>query len=143
MDPVPEIESWIRAEAEKFDRFYERITGCRVSVEFIHRRYRSENPYQVKVELSVPGEEIVATHQPAIRGVMKQFRESKRVKRLAGPEARYKDLHAALVDTFKAAKRRLEDYSRRQKGNVKTRVAPPRARVARIFPEEGYGFLIS
>jgi cold shock CspA family protein len=141
METVPQVEGWIRSEAEKLDRYYARITGCRVGVEFVHRRYRSENPYQVKIELSVPGEEIVATQQPAIHGAMKHFSEPKRVKRLEGPEFRYKDLHAALADAFKAAKRRLEDYACRQRQQVKTRIASPRARLARIFTQQGYGFL--
>jgi cold shock CspA family protein len=38
-------------------------------------------------------------------------------------------------------RRRLEDHSRRQRGSVKTHEGPPQARVSRLFPEEGYGFL--
>ena len=40
-----------------------------------------------------------------------------------------------------AARRRLEDYARRQRGAVKSHEETHRARVSRLFPEAGYGFL--
>jgi cold shock CspA family protein len=56
-------------------------------------------------------------------------------------DAAHKDLYVAIRDTFVAARRRLEDYARRQRGAVKLHDVPPRAHVVRLFPEEGYGFL--
>jgi cold shock CspA family protein len=47
----------------------------------------------------------------------------------------------AIRDAFKAAGRRLEDYARRQRGDVKSREARPLAKVSQLFPDKGYGFL--
>jgi cold shock CspA family protein len=49
----------------------------------------------------------------------------------------------AIDDAFKAAGRRLQDYARLQRGDVKSLSLLPEARVSRILPEEGYGFLTS
>jgi cold shock CspA family protein len=51
------------------------------------------------------------------------------------------DLYVAIRDAFDAARRRLEDYAGRQRGAVKSHEERHRARVSRLFPEEGYGFL--
>jgi cold shock CspA family protein len=91
-------------------------------VESSHRRHRQGNLYHVRIRLAVPGEEIVISRDP--------------------PEhAQNEDMYLVVNDAFKEAARKLEDYVRRRRGQVKKRVAPPRGRVVRIFPEEGYGFL--
>ena len=55
----------------------------------------------------------------------------------------HKDLRQAINDAFKAAGRRLQDYARRQRGDIKSHELPSEARVSKIFPREGYGFLTS
>ena len=37
----------------------------------------------------------------------------------------------------------MKEYAEKQRGEVKTHFEKPMARVARIFPEEGYGFLVT
>ncbi len=73
--------------------------------------------YKVRIDLTVPGDELVVSRQAD------------------------EDLYVAIRDVFDAARRRLEDYSRRQRGSVKAYEVPPQARVSKLFPEEGYGFL--
>jgi cold shock CspA family protein len=51
------------------------------------------------------------------------------------------DLHVAIRSSFDAAERQLEDYVRLRRGDVKTHEEPLRGRVARVFPDEGYGFI--
>jgi cold shock CspA family protein len=46
-----------------------------------------------------------------------------------------------MRDAFLAAKRRLEDHARRQRGDVKRHAGRARGRITRLFPERGYGFL--
>jgi cold shock CspA family protein len=50
-------------------------------------------------------------------------------------------MYLAINDAFKETARRLEDYVRLRRGQVKERVGPPRGRVVKILPGEGYGFL--
>jgi cold shock CspA family protein/ribosome-associated translation inhibitor RaiA len=110
-------EAAIRAEATRLNSFYDRLVTCRVLVETPHRHLRDGAQYNVRIGLTLPGGELVVKRQPE------------------------KDLPSAIQRAFEAARRRLEDYARVQRGAVKTTGKPARARIARLFPYEGYGFL--
>ncbi len=84
-------EQTIRKKAAKLDSFYNSIIGCRVIVESPHRHQQQGNHYNVRIDLTVPGSEIV-------------------IKREEN-----KDLNVAIRDAFEAAKRKLKSYSSRQK----------------------------
>jgi ribosomal subunit interface protein len=109
-------EGNIRAKAASLETYYDGIVGCRVVVEGPVRHHR-RGPYTVRIDLSVPGTELV-------------------VDRHAD-----EDLYVAIRDAFDSARRRLEDYARRQRGDVKAHEETLRACVSQLFPEEGYGFL--
>jgi len=51
------------------------------------------------------------------------------------------DIQLTIRDTFDAARRKLQDYARRRRGVVKLHEGAPHARVTKLFPEEGFGFL--
>jgi cold shock CspA family protein len=51
------------------------------------------------------------------------------------------DLEVAIRDAFDAARRKLEDFARKQRGDVKQHEALPRARISALFLDKGYGFL--
>ena len=120
--PSDEIEAKVRAEAERLDDFYDRIMSCRVVVDVPHRHHKEGNFYQIRIDLKVPGEEIA-------------------VKREPGEHTAYRDVDIAIRDAFDEARRQLEDYARHQRGQVKAHEPASHARVARLFPEAGYGFL--
>jgi len=109
-------ETAIRERAASLAAYYDRIMSCRVVVEGPVRHHRKA-PFTVRIDLSVPGAELVVDRQAD------------------------EDLYVAIRDAFDAARRRLEDYARRQRGAVKSHGAAPRARVRRLFPERDYGFL--
>ena len=115
--PSEAVEGYIRERAAKLDAFYDRIMGCRVVVEAPVRHHRKGGPFKVRIDLTVPGDELVVNRQSD------------------------DDLYVAIREAFDAMRRRLEDYARRQRGSVKAHEAPPQARVSKLFPEEGYGFL--
>ena len=117
ISPSAAVEDYIRERATKLDAFYDRIMSCRVVVEAPIRHHRKGGPFKVRIDLTVPGDELVVNRQAD------------------------EDLYVAIREAFDAARRRLEDYSRRQRGSVKTHEGPPQARVSKLFPEEGYGFL--
>ena len=62
MDPSPAIEARIGKKAAELERFSDRITGCRVTVEKAERRHRQGNLFRVRVEIDVPGKELAVTH---------------------------------------------------------------------------------
>jgi ribosomal subunit interface protein len=57
------METVIREKAEKLLQYYDRIQSCRVVVEAPHRRHTQGNMYQIKVEVGVPGEELVVKRE--------------------------------------------------------------------------------
>lgn len=133
------VKEWIREEANKLDEFHGKITGCRVVVELPNRRRKAGNLYHVRVDLTVPGGEVVVKRQPNLRRLAGRI-QTKPAKSLE-VKAPHKDLRQAINDAFGAMRRRLQDYSRRRRREVKIHTASPLARVARLFPREGYGFL--
>ncbi len=115
--PSAAVEGYIRERAARLDGFYDRIMSCRVVVEAPVRHHRKGGPYKLRIDLTVPGDELIVDRQAD------------------------EDLYVAIMDAFDAARRRLEDYARRQRGSVKTHEGPPQARVSKLFLEEEYGFL--
>jgi ribosomal subunit interface protein len=89
------VEDRIREKAEKLHRYYDRIMGCRVVVEMPQRHKHQGKLHSVRIDLTVPGAELVANH------------------------ALHEDVYVALRDAFDAITRQLEDYARRQRGEVK------------------------
>jgi cold shock CspA family protein len=116
------VEELVRPKAAKLDQFFDRIMGCRVIAEVPHRRHEEGNQYLVRIDLTVPGGEIV-------------------VNRESPEHTEYRDIAVALRDAFDTARRKLEEYARLRRNDVKENAHPPRAKVSKLFPEEGYGFL--
>jgi cold shock CspA family protein/ribosome-associated translation inhibitor RaiA len=140
MESSPMIEDWIREEASKLETFYDQIMGCRVALEVPHRHHRRGTPYHIRVDLTLPGKELVIKRMPSLidrprKGVEREMRKHLEV------ETPHRNLRLAIHDAFKAAGRRLQDFSRRQRGLVKTHEPLPVARVSRLLATEGYGFL--
>jgi ribosome-associated translation inhibitor RaiA len=106
MDRSEYIEEVIRHKAAKLETFAERIMACRVVVEEASRRHRTGNLHDIRINITVPGEEIAVT-------------------RLPSEHVQNEDIRVALRDAFDTARRQLQDYVRRQRGAIKTHVARP------------------
>jgi cold shock CspA family protein/ribosome-associated translation inhibitor RaiA len=140
MESSATAEEWIREEARKLDEFYSHIMGCRVVVELSNRRHRSGNLYHVRIDLTVPGGELVVKREPSLHSSIQQTRKEKVVKHLE-LQAPHRELRQAIDDAFKTMGRRLQDYARRQRRDVKTHEPTPQAQVSKLFPSDGFGFL--
>ena len=90
----PGMAEEIRMRAGKLDHFFDRIMRCRVTVEGSGMHHR-QGHYLVKIDLTVPGSEIVIHKQAAA------------------------NLELALKGAFESAGRRLEDHVRMTRGFVK------------------------
>lgn len=127
MEPSPWVEERIREEAARLDRFFDRITSCRVMVEAPHRHHQRGQQFHIRIELGVPGKELIVKHEPSLHGAMTRGGEGEWKKHLeAHPE--HKDAYLAIHDAFKDARRQLQNYSRKLRGDVKmhSRVPPTR-----------------
>ncbi len=140
MDHSDAIETFIREKATRLDSFYDRIMSCRVMVEVPHQRRRWGNPYHVRIDLTVPGGELAISQKRSLHTVQRQTRVE-RVAKAEEVDTDYKDPYLTIREAFEDARRQLQDYARRQRGQVKAHAAAPYAHVVRLFAEEGYGFL--
>lgn len=123
MEPSTAVEASIREKAEKLELFYDSVMGCRVVVEAPHEHHRQGNLYQVSIDLTVPSGELAVT-----RGHHHQSHA-------------HEDIYVAIRDAFNVARRRLEEYGRRQRGDIKTHEPPDQGRVAELYPDNDYGMI--
>lgn len=118
--PSESVEAVVREKAEKLDQFFEKIMSCRVMIESPHTHHHHGMLYHVRVDLTVPGAELVAS-------------------RSADENHAHEDVYVAIRDAFDAAKRQLQDYKRKLKNKVKTHETPAHGAVAALVPDQDYG----
>ncbi len=114
--PSAALESHIVEKAEKLNRFSERIMSCRVVVDSTQRRHHQGKLFGIRVDVTVPRKELVTS-------------------------AESEDVYIAIRDAFDSAYRVVEEKRRRERGVVKSHEEVPTGRIARIFPEQQYGFI--
>ena len=110
----------IEQRVANLEKFFDRITACNVVVEARHRHHHQGKLYHVRVELVVPGRDIVVRRDPSENHT-------------------HEDLRVTIRDAFDAVRRQLQDYARETRGDCKTHEAPTVGRIVRLLPE--YGFL--
>jgi cold shock CspA family protein/ribosome-associated translation inhibitor RaiA len=115
---TPAEEDAVRAAVSRLERFYGRLTACKVVVAVPNRRPTGDPvAYTVRLALSVPQGELAVTRQ-----AKPSFRE-------------------ALQDAFDAARRQLQDFGRELRGDIKQHGPADRGIVSRLLSYEGYGFI--
>ena len=67
------LEKLVQQESDKLERFYERITSCRVMVER-PQRAQSSKLYHVRIDLRLPRGELVVEHMPSLHAALKDSR---------------------------------------------------------------------
>lgn len=110
------VEAHIREKAEKLEQFYSNIVGCKITVGLAGKHQQQGKLFNVRVDVTAPGAELVVNRDL------------------------HEDMYVALRDAFDAAKRRLEDYGQRQRGDIKFHEGPLHGKVARLFTD-GFGFI--
>lgn len=122
MEPSATVDAKVRQELDKLERYSDRITSCRVTIEEPQRRRHQGNLFQVRIDLTLPGSELLVKRHPAEHHA-------------------HEDVYVAVRDAFDAARRRLQDHIQRQRLEIKAHEERPVGRVARLFPQEGHGFI--
>ena len=147
MAPSEVVEARIRDAAEKLDAFCDEIMRCRVLVEIPHQHHRKGKQYHVRIDLTLPGAELAIKHAPKlVTDKPTRFRKAPEEVELEESRelskyATHDDIELSIRDAFDAARRKLQDYARRRRGDVKLHEGAPHARVAKLFPDGGFGFL--
>jgi len=91
------IEDSIKQKIRKLDRLHERIIGCRVTIDAPHRHKHKGRQYNLSIDMTVPGKEIVVKHES------------------------HEDLYVSIREAFEAAKRQLVEYSAKRRSELKPR----------------------
>ncbi|HEY5895538.1 MAG TPA: HPF/RaiA family ribosome-associated protein [Chthoniobacterales bacterium] len=115
MDRSEAVVARLQEEADKLDKYFDRITSCRVVVEAPHHHRRRGDSFHIRIELGVPGKDLVVAHEPTVT----HEEEGQRQKHLeiGGP---HQDVYVAIRDAFKAMQRQLQDYAHCLRREVKT-----------------------
>lgn len=119
------VEKRVREEAAKLETFYDRIMRCRVAIEIPHKHHKRGGLYHVRIDLTVPGEELVAKHEPTLHASMRQVDLEEESKR-SEAHAAHKDIYVVIRDAFNEARRQLQDHVRRVRGQTKLHERTPR-----------------
>ena len=87
------VEPRITEQINKLEKYSDRITSCRVVLQATHRSYQKGKPSQVQIHMTVPGGYIV-------------------VGRDASNDHSFKNVYAAIRDSFEASRRQLKKHVR-------------------------------
>jgi cold shock CspA family protein/ribosome-associated translation inhibitor RaiA len=120
MKPSEPLKETVRNEAEILDTLCDQIIHCRVVVEAHHKHHHQGNLYHVRVDLTVPGKELVVSREP-------------------DEHHAHEDVYVAVRDAFNAITRQLEEYVSRSRREVKAHEVPPHGRISELSTEEGFG----
>jgi len=134
MDASAAVAARVQEEANKLDKYFDRITSCRVIVEAQHRHHQRGGLFHIRVELRVPGKELVVAHEP-----MLNHEERTELHKHLEIEAPHKDVYVAIRDAFSAMRRQLRDYVRCLRHDVKKHYPAAHGKIRRHFPKQGDG----
>src|SRR5512134_608722 len=109
------VEARVREEVAKLETFYKGIMHCRVMIELPHKHRRKGDLYHVRIDLRVPGAELVIKKAPSLHASLRQSDAEKQAKSHEANVA-HKDAFVVIRDAFKEARRQLQDYARRTRG---------------------------
>lgn len=91
-EPDPDLDALIAEHVAKLERFHPHLVSCRIVVELPHRQQQRTPRYHVRIDMAVPGNEIVVSHDHT-------------------EEEALRDVRRAVHDAFVDAKRRLQDHA--------------------------------
>jgi ribosomal subunit interface protein len=92
MPPSDALADHVKKRVSKLDRLCERITACRVAIEAPHRHHKHGKRYHVRIDIVVPGSELVVARDPAENPSLE-------------------DAHAAVDAAFDDAARQVRAYT--------------------------------
>ena len=113
------LERDIRARIHKLETYYDSIVTCRVLVELAEQHHRGGNRFHVRLDIVVPGKELVVSHEAGLRAGARSAHAS-RMPRTSEADPGRVDARVAIREAFEVARRELQDYARRQRGHIKT-----------------------
>jgi len=115
VDPSDQLNALIKEKANKLQQFNENIISCHITVEQTQRHKHQGKLNNLRINISVPGKELIVTHNPN------------------------ENIYVAVRDAFDDARRQLENYSQISHGGIKTHPNLLHGKIVRLF--EDFGFI--
>lgn len=106
MEGTEALRADIEKHVQKLQRFAPELINCRVVLEPAEHRHHKGNRFVVRIRVTLPGGEFDVGHVPS------------------GDQS-HEDAYVAIRDGFKAMRRRLQDFRRKQQGKVKRHKSRP------------------
>ena len=94
IEPSEAVERRVQERADRLAGLSDRITTCHVVVQAPHRHHHKGILYDVRIQLHVPGGELVVTRE-------------------GSQDHAHEDVYVVIRDAFDVAERRLEEWTRR------------------------------
>jgi len=127
------LEADIRNRLAKLETLIPSIIGAHVLVDLADRRHRDGQRWRVRIEVLVPGERIVVTHDASVRPALRA-RGVEKIQKRDEPDAGYEHAKVAVREGFEVARRQLQDSVRRQRDTKSERSRRRPARSAKARP---------
>lgn len=121
-EPSDAVREAVAVQAQRLEKFSDRITSCHVAISKAARHQTGELS-RVSLRVSMPG------HKDVV------------VDRAHGDEPEREHAVVAVRDAFDAAIRQIEDAMRDLRGEVKRHETPAHGRVSRFLAGEDCGFI--
>ena len=100
LEPSDLIRNLVEEKFRKVERLYPDLTGCHIMIEQLNQRHQSGNLYHVRIDLFLPGKELVISSS-------------------AHDKSARQDLYQTIVDAFETAHRRLDEYLEKRRARKK------------------------
>lgn len=120
MERSDALSAYIEERAAQLDKFVDNIMRCHVVVESPHQHKNQGQLFQISIDITVPGHEI-------------------NVSRGRDKHHAHEDAYVAIRDAFDAAKRQIQDLSRKRRGDVKYHETPAHGVISELVPAENFG----
>lgn len=120
MDHSDAVEADVQGKVDKLEQMFPNIMACRVVVEAHHHHKHQGNLFHTRIDLTIPGHELVISREP-------------------GGNHAHEEMHVSIRDAFEAARRQLEKHTDKLRKKVKVHETPPHGRISVLFPMEDYG----
>lgn len=128
------LGTMVRDRIAWLEQFYANVVRCHVTIARPHKHRHDGRHYHVRIALTVPGRSpIVVNHEPTLHGALKDGEHLAHHKQTEA-EGAHRHAAVAIHDAFDAARRRLEDFAREQRGAIKVHDVPLQGEVVELDP---------
>jgi cold shock CspA family protein/ribosome-associated translation inhibitor RaiA len=122
-EPSEAIRSEVEKQAKRLEKFYGRITSCKVAVVAPQTRHRKGDLFKIDIRIAMPD------HKDIL------------VTKTHGDVPEHEHFAVAIKDAFGAAQRQIEDAVRELRGDVKPHEEEDHGRVSKFMAGDDYGFI--